>query len=176
MGRGLEETDLEDGAVRDCTRVLVDALGKLEVLADTYYGAATRRAIQNLRFSDRRFSRRFIWAHATIKSESARVNGSVGLLATSARSLADNVIHDFEVDEERCRYLLERNGTLVTALTPRVGYEVAASIAAESIQSGRSVLEVAMESTEIAEDKLRELLDAWRVTGGGRDMSSRPHT
>ena len=49
-------------------------------------------------------------------------------------------------------------------------------VAAESIQSGRSVLEVAMESTEIAEDQLRELPDARRLTGGGRDMSSRPHT
>ena len=165
VGRSLEETDLEDGAVRDRTRVSVDALGTLEVPADTYYGAATRRAIQNFRSSG-----------SPILPPLHLLLESVGLVATSARSPADNVIRDFEVDEERCRYLLERNVTLVMALTPRVGYGVTASIAAESIQSGRSVLEVAMESTEIAEDQLRELPDARRLTGGGRDMSSRPHT
>ena len=165
VGRSLEEADLEDGAVRDRTRVSVDALGTS--------GSAGRHL---LRSSHPAGHTELPVLRSPILPPLHLLLESVGLVATSARSLADNVIRDFEVDEDRCRYLLERNVTLVMALTPRVGYEVTASIAAESIQSGRSVLEVAMESTEIAEDQLRELPDARRLTGGGRDMSSRPHT
>ena len=96
---------------------------------------------------------------------------SIGLLAASARSLADKTISDLVVDEERCRFLLERNVTLVTALTPRVGYEKAASIAAESLDSGRAVIDVAKEQTDVDEAELIELLDADRLTSGGRAES-----
>ncbi len=48
---------------------------------------------------------------------------------------------------------------LATALTPAVGYEQAAKIAKAAHASGRTVLEEALELTDLPEQELRELLD-----------------
>ena len=98
----------------------------------------------------------------------------IGLLATSATSLADKTVADFEVDEERCRELLERNVTLVTALTPLVGYDMSAAVAAEALTSGRSVREVAAELTELTDEALDAALELRGLTEGGRTGTERP--
>ena len=97
---------------------------------------------------------------------------SVNLLASSARELADKTVRDMTIDEERSRFLLERNVTLVTALTPVVGYDVSARIASESLESGRSVFDVARELTDLDDAELRHLLDPERLTHGGRAATS----
>ena len=61
-------------------RVESDGLGPVEVPAETYYGANTQRAVQNFEFSSLRFHRRFIWAHALLKSEAARVNAELEVI------------------------------------------------------------------------------------------------
>ena len=48
---------------------------------------------------------------------------------------------------------------LATALAPAIGYEQAAKIAKAAHTSGRTVLEEALELTDLPEEELRELLD-----------------
>ena len=55
-------------------------MGPMEVLADAYYGASTRRAQLNFPISDLRFSSSFIRALSLIKLAAARVNHGLGLL------------------------------------------------------------------------------------------------
>ena len=93
---------------------------------------------------------------------------SANLLANSARELADKTVRDMSIDEKRSRFLLERNVTLVTALTPVVGYDLSARIASECLKSGRSVFEVSRELTDLPEDELQRILDPERLTAGGR--------
>ena len=93
---------------------------------------------------------------------------SANLLANSARELADKTVRDMSIDENRSRFLLERNVTLVTALTPVVGYDLSARIASECLKSGRSVFEVSRELTDLPEDELQRILDPERLTAGGR--------
>jgi fumarate hydratase class II len=57
-----------------------DSMGELEVPADAYYGASTRRAVKNFPISRLRLPRRMIRALGDIKREAARVNGELGLL------------------------------------------------------------------------------------------------
>jgi len=53
-------------------------MGEMEVPADAYYGASTRRAVLNFPISDLRFGRRLIRAIGLIKWGAARVNRELG--------------------------------------------------------------------------------------------------
>jgi fumarate hydratase class II len=55
----------------------------------------------------------------------------------------------------------------VTALNPVIGYERGAAIAKQAYAQGRSILEVAAETTDLGADRLRELLDPLELTKGG---------
>ena len=48
---------------------------------------------------------------------------------------------------------------MCTVLAPEIGYERAAAIAKEAYRSGRTVREVARETSGIPEDRLNQLLD-----------------
>ncbi len=89
----------------------------------------------------------------------------IELLAGSAEHLADRAIAGFTVNEEALRAALDRNPILVTALNAEIGYEAGARIAKEAYASGRPIIEVAAEHTDIPRDRLAELLDPGRLTG-----------
>ncbi|MDX2038661.1 MAG: class II fumarate hydratase [Isosphaeraceae bacterium] len=57
-----------------------DSMGSMQVPADAYYGAQTRRAELNFEISSLRFSRGFIRAMGLIKKAAAQVNMDLGLL------------------------------------------------------------------------------------------------
>lgn len=59
-------------------RIERDSMGEVQVPAGAFYGASTQRAFENFPISDRRFSRRFIWALGIVKASAAVVNGSSG--------------------------------------------------------------------------------------------------
>ena len=61
-------------------RIERDSMGTMEVPADAYYGASTRRAQLNFPISGLRFPRSFIRALANIKLAAAIVNMDLGLL------------------------------------------------------------------------------------------------
>ncbi len=92
---------------------------------------------------------------------------SMDLLASTSRLLADKAIADFEVCTEHLEKTLNQNPILVTALNSIIGYERGAVIAKRAYQEGRSVLDVAMEETDLSEDELKALLDPARLIDGG---------
>jgi fumarate hydratase class II len=65
---------------RPTTRIEHDTMGEMEVPANAYYGAQTRRAELNFPISDLRFPRRFIQALGMIKAAAAEVNMQMGFL------------------------------------------------------------------------------------------------
>ncbi|HET6315936.1 MAG TPA: lyase family protein, partial [Chloroflexota bacterium] len=70
-------------------RVERDSMGPLEVPEGAYYGASTRRALENFPISGERFDRRSIWALGTIKYAAAIANRGLGLLdARKAEAIA----------------------------------------------------------------------------------------
>ncbi|MCK7597491.1 class II fumarate hydratase [Microbulbifer sp. CAU 1566] len=92
---------------------------------------------------------------------------SIQILAAAARNLADKAITGFTVNEARMREMLGRNPILVTALNPVIGYSKAAEIAKTAYASGRPVLEVAVELTDLSLQELEQLLDPVQLSRGG---------
>ncbi len=92
---------------------------------------------------------------------------SLQLLTNSARSIADNAIATFVVKESNLESALARNPILVTALTPIIGYQKAAEIAKLAYSTGRPILDVAAEETQIDRKELRRLLNPAALTKGG---------
>ena len=78
------------------SRVERDSMGEVEVPAGAYYGASTRRAVDNFPISGIRFGRRFIWALGLIKGSAATVAAEHGFLAIeeaqAIRAAADEVM------------------------------------------------------------------------------------
>ena len=54
---------------------------------------------------------------------------------------------------------------MCTVLAPVIGYEKAAAIAKEAYRTGRTVRDVARESSGIPEERLNQLLDPRSQTG-----------
>ncbi|TPW21489.1 MAG: fumarate hydratase, class II, partial [Elusimicrobia bacterium] len=92
---------------------------------------------------------------------------SVDLLAGAARLLADKAVAGFTVNTARVTALLERNPVLATALNPVVGYEAAARVAKRAAAEGRTVKDVAAETTRLSPARLARLLDPALLTEGG---------
>ena len=92
---------------------------------------------------------------------------SIGLMAASARLMADSTIAGIKVRRDRLDEALARNPILVTALNPVIGYEKAAAIAKRAYREQRPVLDVALEDSGLDRRTLEKLLDPAALTRGG---------
>jgi fumarate hydratase class II len=92
---------------------------------------------------------------------------SINLLANSARLMADKAIAGFTVNEEALTDALSRNPILVTALNSVIGYEKGAAVAKKAYAEGLTVIESALELTDLSEEELKKLLDPAQLTQGG---------
>lgn len=83
-------------------RIERDSMGEVPVAESVYYGAQTKRAIENFPISALRFSRAFIRAIGIIKLGAARVNTELGLLDRSistAIEIAAQEVIDGKLDD-----------------------------------------------------------------------------
>ena len=92
---------------------------------------------------------------------------SIEISANAAIQLADLAIKGFTVNEQHLKKALDTNPILVTALNTVVGYEKGAAIAKEAYRSGRPVLDVALEMTDLDEATLKQYLNPALLTQGG---------
>jgi fumarate hydratase class II len=89
------------------------------------------------------------------------------LLATGSRVFAERCVKGLQADTARCAAELEQSLALVTALAPVIGYDAAARIAKKAYETGRTVRQVALETSGLDAQKLEELLDPRRQTEPG---------
>ena len=68
---------------------------------------------------------------------------SIGLLADAVECFTRNCVLGIEPDRARIAELVERSLMLVTALTPRIGYDAAAKVARKAHAEGTSLREAA---------------------------------
>ena len=97
----------------------------------------------------------------------------LSLLTGAAGSLNEQAIMRFEVDEQLLSDRVKRNVMLATALTPRIGYELAGKIVRMSITQGLPVIEAARELSGLPEDELQHMLDPERLALGSVPLTSR---
>lgn len=86
------------------------------------------------------------------------------LLTGATRSLEQQAIVRFQADVQGLESRAKRNAMLATALTPRIGYDLASRIARTALEQGRAVIEVACELSGLTEAELAELLDPEQMT------------
>jgi fumarate hydratase, class II len=84
--------------------------------------------------------------------------GSIGLLASASRLLAEKCVDGIEANREVCGRYAELTLSAATALNPYIGYDRASEIVAEAARSGRSLREVAREAG-VDEETLDRALD-----------------
>jgi fumarate hydratase, class II len=78
--------------------------------------------------------------------------------------MVDKLLNGLEVNEERCKQLIDQSLMMVTSLAPKIGYEKAASLAKEAFDSGKTIRELCRERKIIPDDELNEALDPLRMT------------
>ncbi|MFT6209229.1 MAG: fumarate hydratase class II, partial [Colwellia sp.] len=81
-------------------------------------------------------------------------------------ALADKVIKDISVNHDEIKQNLAKNPILVTALTDLIGYEKSAEIAKKAYIEKKTVMDVAIELTDISEAELMARLDPKQLIGG----------
>jgi fumarate hydratase class II len=92
---------------------------------------------------------------------------SIALLSRGVHLFTRKCIQGIRANKERCLELVEKSLSLVTALTPRIGYNAAAEIAREAYASGKTIREVALARRILLPQELSDLLDPWKMTGTG---------
>ncbi len=90
------------------------------------------------------------------------------ILANAVRTFDQRCARGLEADEARNRHYAERTVSLATALAPRLGYARAAEIVKESVRSGRSIVDLAVEMGGLSPAEARRVLDAGKLTRPGR--------
>jgi len=124
--------------------------------------------------------------NATLPLIAHCLHEAIGCLANAAKVFAGKCVVDIEADAARCRDNTERSLALITALTPRIGYDVAASVAREAWSSGKSLREVVLARGLMNATELERALDPWAMTlsdaakggvsGGGADLVEKKQT
>src|SRR5579859_1482185 len=90
---------------------------------------------------------------------------SIALLAAGSRNFAERLVEGLEADRERAGAFVEQSLAMGTALAPEIGYDKAAALVKEAYRAGKTVREVARETSGIPEERLQELLDPARQAG-----------
>ncbi len=89
---------------------------------------------------------------------------SAEILKNTIRVLTQKCVRGITANEKRLKYFAEATISLAAALNPYIGYAAAAEIAKESVRTGRTVTEIALEKKLLDEKLLRKILDPYRMT------------
>jgi len=90
------------------------------------------------------------------------------ILASGVRAFDEKLARRLDVDRDRVAFYAARTVSLATALAPRIGYAAAAEIVKESVRTGRSILDLAVERAGLPRAEARRILDPGRLTRPGR--------
>jgi aspartate ammonia-lyase len=83
---------------------------------------------------------------------------SIEMLKNGMDTLNQRCIKGITANEKHCRQMVENSIGLVTALNPYIGYEASSLVAAEALQTGRSVYELVLEKKLMTKKELDEVL------------------
>jgi len=89
---------------------------------------------------------------------------SAEIMKNTMRVLAEKCVDGIKANEERCRYYANATISIAAALNPYIGYAAAAEIAKESVKTGRTVTEIALERKLLDPKLMKEILDPYRMT------------
>ena len=89
---------------------------------------------------------------------------SVKLLANVSNVFVEKLLDGLEVNEERCKALIDQSLMMVTSLAPKIGYEKSASMAKEAFKTGQTIRQLCLDQDILPAAELDELLDPDSMT------------
>lgn len=89
---------------------------------------------------------------------------SITLLADSANMFTTFCVHDLTADEKRIAGYVDNSLMLVTALSPKIGYDKSAEIAHKAWHDGTSLLEACLALGHLTEKEFKELVRPEKMT------------
>jgi len=89
---------------------------------------------------------------------------SIELMASAMRAFVDFCAADMTANEEACRAGVEKSLSLVTSLTPLIGYEKASQLAKEAFRTGKTIRQLCEEERILSDEALQEALDPMKMT------------
>jgi fumarate hydratase, class II len=92
---------------------------------------------------------------------------SIRLLSNAVDVFCEKCVTGIKANKARCEELVELSMAMVTALAPKIGYDRAAEIAKESVQTGKTVRELCREKKVLSEKELDAALDPISMTEPG---------
>jgi fumarate hydratase class II len=93
---------------------------------------------------------------------------SISIEANAAKALGEKCVAGVKADRDRCLRYAEGSAALVTAISPIVGYDLAAKLARKALAEGRSIREILIEEKILSREELDKVLDLRRMAAGGR--------
>jgi fumarate hydratase, class II len=90
---------------------------------------------------------------------------SIAILSAGAATFARRCVAGLEANRDHCQAGVEESLALCTSLAPLVGYDKAAEIAKTAHATGRTVREVAQETSGLDAATLNRALDPWKQLG-----------
>ena len=93
---------------------------------------------------------------------------SIHIMADSSKSFANYCIKGLKADKKRIKSLLDNSLMLVTALSPKIGYDNAAKIAKLAHKNGTTLKEEAINSGLVSESEFKKLVDPLKMVKPNR--------
>jgi len=92
---------------------------------------------------------------------------SLQLLRGASTLLAEKCVNGITANEDRCLELVENSFVMLTALSPYIGYEAASDLAHESIATGKTIRQTALDKGLFTADQLDAILSTVEMTKPG---------
>lgn len=89
---------------------------------------------------------------------------SARLLTDASLMFTKFMVNELQVDEKRVRQSVENSLMLVTALTPKIGYDKSAEIAHKAFHDGTNLLDACLELGYLTEEEFRQLVKPEKMT------------
>ena len=92
---------------------------------------------------------------------------SVTLLSNVCNVFVDKLLVGLEVNEDRCKELLEASLMTITALAPEIGYDKCSDLAKQAHKEGKTIKQLVGELELMPAERLEELMDYDAMTRPG---------
>ena len=89
---------------------------------------------------------------------------SIEIMADSSKTFAIYCIKGIKADKKRIKNLLDNSLMIVTALTPKIGYDNAAKIAKAAHKNGTTLKEEVLKTNLISEKEYEKIMDPIKMT------------
>jgi len=83
----------------------------------------------------------------------------IKILSAASRAFAEKCVRSIKANKEVCKSYAERSLATATLLSPIIGYEKAAEIAKESLKTGKSIKEIAIERKILKREEAEKIFN-----------------